>query len=80
MPHDIFRRKLDVFTQICTPTSIDADIVQQAIHSSFQDFEDALQYYSALRIKADVIITRNGKDFTESTIPVMTAAEYIATI
>ena len=29
---------------------------------------------------ADVIITRNGKDFIASKLPVMTAAEYLATL
>ena len=44
------------------------------------DFEDAMQYYTAVKAKADVIITRNGKDFAASKLPVMTAAEYLATI
>ncbi len=39
-----------------------------------------MQYYTALNAKADVIITRNGKDFAASKIPVMTATEYLATI
>ena len=37
-----------------------------------------MQYYTALNAKADIIITRNGKDFTASNLPVMTATEYIA--
>ena len=48
--------------------------------SQFKDFEDAMQYYSALKAKADIIITRNGKDFTASQIPVMTATEYLDSI
>ena len=48
--------------------------------SQFNDFEDAMQYYTAVKAKADVIITRNGKDFAVSKLPVMTAAEYLATI
>ena len=48
--------------------------------SQFNDFEDAMQYYTAVKAKADVIITRNGKDFAASKLPVMTAAEYLATI
>ena len=46
--------------------------------SQFKDFEDAMQYYTALKAKADFIITRNGKDFTASKIPVMTATEFLA--
>ena len=33
--------------------------------------------YSALLAQAEAIITRNGKDFTNSTLPVMTAKEYL---
>ena len=78
MPHEIMMDKLDVFCQICTPTRVDVSVVKQAIHSSFTDFEDALQYFSALTVSADCIITRNGNDFGASHIPVMTAVEFLA--
>ena len=51
--------------------------IDDALASQFDDFEDALQYYSALQAKAEAIITRNGKDFTSSKLPVMTAGEYL---
>ena len=50
------------------------------LDTKFNDFEDAMQYYTALRAKADIIITRNGKDFAASRLPVMTATEYLATL
>ena len=63
--------------QLTHVSTEDERVVDDAIASKFTDFEDALQYYSALKAKADMIITRNGKDFTMSRIPVMTAAEYL---
>ena len=45
---------------------------------SFKDFEDGLQYYTALEHQADIIITRNLKDFKTSKIPVMTADSYLS--
>ena len=49
--------------------------------SDFTDFEDALQYFSAIQSnKVDVIITRNTKDFKHSKIPVFTPQEYLATL
>lgn len=48
--------------------------------SNFKDFEDALQYYSALSVKADVIITRNAKDFAQSTIPVNSPLQFLKSI
>lgn len=45
--------------------------------SNFKDFEDGLQYYSAIENEQEVIITRDLKDFKESRVPVMTADEYL---
>ncbi len=45
---------------------------------SFSDFEDGLQYYTALENELQMIITRNLKDFKNSKIPVMTARSYLA--
>lgn len=45
---------------------------------NFPDFEDGLQYYSAMENQIDVIITRNKKDFKNSKIPVLTAKEFLA--
>lgn len=51
--------------------------IDLALISKFPDFEDAFQYYTALRNNASVIITRNPKDFTESRIPIMSAEAYV---
>ena len=58
----------------------DERTVDDSLASQFKDFEDAMQYYTAVNAKADVIITRNGKDFAASKLPVMTATEYLATL
>lgn len=48
-------------------------------HSKFADYEDGLQYFSALEVSnIESIITRDKKDFKHSSIPLMTAAEFIA--
>lgn len=51
--------------------------IDSALNSGFPDFEDAIQYFSALDQSIDFIITRNKKDFGKSSIPVMTAEEFI---
>ncbi len=48
--------------------------------TDFKDFEDALQYYSALENRNDVIITRNLKDFQKSKIPALTAEQFLQRI
>ena len=44
----------------------------------FKDFEDGIQYYSALESQCKIIITRNMKDFKNSSIPVLSPKEYLA--
>ena len=61
-----------------TIVSMGKKVVNQALDAQWSDFEDALQYYTALNAGADVIITRNAKDFKQAELPVMTASEYLA--
>ena len=74
------RNLLSNFRQLSRVAAANERTVDDSLASQFKDFEDAMQYYTALRAKADIIITRNGKDFANSKIPVMTAGEYLATI
>jgi predicted nucleic acid-binding protein len=68
-------RKLKLIVQVL---SLDDKIVELALNDSdFKDFEDGLQYYTALEYGLDSIITRNLKDFKRSLIPVMTADQYL---
>ena len=45
--------------------------------TDFKDFEDAIQYHTALENGIDIIITRNKKDFKNSKLPIMAAKEYL---
>lgn len=65
--------------QLVRITTADERVVDDALASSFDDYEDALQYYSALTRKVDAIITRNIKDFQYSQIAVLTADEFLGT-
>ena len=71
-------RKFKILTLVL---SIDDKIIDLALNDSgFGDFEDAIQYYSAIENSQEILITRNLKDFKTSKIPVMTASEFIKTI
>jgi len=71
-------RKFKVLVELL---SLDDKITELALSDeSFPDFEDGLQYYSAIENEIDIIITRNKKDFKNSKLPVLTAKEYLATI
>ena len=48
------------------------NILRKAMKSNFNDFEDAIQYYSAVQLgKIDIITTRYLKDFKKSELPVL---------
>ena len=57
-------------------TTVDRQTVDMALVSDFDDLEDAMQYYSAISSKVDVVLTRNKKDFVEANVPVMTPDEF----
>jgi len=52
-------------------------IIDLALNSDFSDFEDAIQYYSALENNIDVLITRNLKDYKKAQISVLTAHDFL---
>lgn len=69
-------RKFKVLVEVL---SLDDKITELALSDDdFPDFEDGLQYYSAIENQIDIIITRNKKDFKNSKIPVLSAKEYLA--
>jgi len=58
--------------------TINEKIVELALSSGFKDFEDAIQYYSALEENLEYLITRNKEDYKESGIIICNAKEYLA--
>ena len=71
------RKLLGNFRQLSQITTADEKVVDAALASSFEDYEDALQYYSALTRNVDVIVTRNKKDFTSANIPILLPKELL---
>ncbi|MDI1235793.1 MAG: PIN domain-containing protein [bacterium] len=58
-------------------TTENEDIVRNAMQSKFTDLEDAIQYFSALNSKIDVIITQNLHDFKHSDIAVLSPEMFL---
>jgi predicted nucleic acid-binding protein len=80
IPEAEVRRILRKFKVLVNVLPMDDKITDLALNSEFRDFEDAIQYYTAIENDQDLIITRNQPDFKESKIPVMTAGEFIKSI
>ena len=77
---DKVMEKLRKFKIISEVAGVDETIIEKGLNSTFTDFEDSLQYFCALKSECDALITRNQKDFKESTIPVFSADEYLMSI
>ena len=58
--------------------SVDETTIFQALQSHISDFEDAIIDVTATNIKADIILTRNKKDFINSNNKVLTPEEFLS--
>ena len=54
--------KIRKFKVLCSISMMDDEVIEKAINSNFKDFEDAMQYFSALASNCHLIVTRNEKD------------------
>ncbi len=71
------RKAISKFKVLVEVLPIDDKILELSLASDFSDFEDAVQYYTAIENRMDVIITRNKKDFKNIALPVLTAKEFL---
>lgn len=60
--------------------TVDEATIDLALNSNFSDFEDGVQFYAAKSAGANIIITRNIKDYKESTIKVLTPEQFLKTL
>ena len=61
-----------------TPVDLTAQVLIQAIDASFSDFEDAIQFHSALHAKVACIITRNPDHFPKTPLSILSPSEFLA--
>jgi len=73
------QRALVLLRDTFEPVACDPQVLSQAIDAGMKDFEDAIQYFSALRAEAVALITRNPGHFPRSGLAVVTPAEFLAT-
>lgn len=69
-----FLRRLVTFCQIAT---VDRTVINMAIMTNFTDFEDAIQYSTAVISQLDAIVTRNPQDFAVISPRILTPTQLI---
>ncbi len=57
---------------------VDHVVLNSALNSSIDDFEDAVLHESAILTDLDAIITRNVRDFTSASLPVYLPKTFLA--
>jgi predicted nucleic acid-binding protein len=76
-PRSEIRACLRDLRRTLTILSVNEEIIDLALSSSFTDFEDAIQYYTAVQNDIPFLITRNTKDYKKPRITICTAQEYL---
>ena len=74
---DKARKKLLKFKTLVTVLSVTDKVVELALSSDFKDFEDGLQYFTAIENNLKTLLTRNLKDYKTAEITVMTAEQFL---
>lgn len=74
---DQAKKKLLKFKTIVTVLAVTDKIIELALASDFKDFEDAVQYFTAIENNIKLLLTRNLKDYKSAGIPIMTAEQFL---
>lgn len=67
-------RKLRILLHIIDSSEA---VVDKALNSDFSDFEDAIQYYTALEYGISVILTRNLRDYKNASVIIQTPEAFL---
>lgn len=74
---DQARKKLLKFKTLVTVLAVTDKVVELALSSDFKDFEDGMQYFTAIENNLNTLLTRNLKDYKTAEISVMTAEQFL---
>jgi predicted nucleic acid-binding protein len=77
---DQARKKLLKFKTLVSVLSVNDKTIELALASDFKDFEDAIQYYTAIENGLSILLTRNLRDFKKAEITVLTAEQFLKAI
>ena len=78
IPVDKFYDLIQTFRPIFTIVPLGTDVIDKALDLRANDFEDALQYFSAVQANADCLVTRNIKDYGFAKMEVLNSQTFLA--
>jgi len=71
------REKVKMIMKLVETLPVSKSTVEKAAYSDFKDFEDAIQNFCAKENQIKVIVTRNVKDYSKSSLAIQTPKEFI---
>jgi len=74
----VAERALRLMRDIFTAVPLNTQVLNQAMDAEFRDFEDAIQFHSAVYAGAECLITRDADHFPSTAFPVLSPAEFLA--
>jgi predicted nucleic acid-binding protein len=74
---EVARRAVEELLATLNVCALDRFILEDAHRLGFTDYEDAVQYASATASGLDAIVTRNLKDYKNTTLPVFAPADFL---
>lgn len=74
------RKVLAKFKTIVDVLAVDDKVIELAIASDFDDFEDAIQYNTAIENNIKILLTRNLKDYRKASIQVMNPETFLSSL
>ena len=80
LSRDEARQALRGLLKLFEIASVNRSVIDKALRSKIEDFEDAILEQAARLVGAEAIITRNTKDFHRSSINALDPAELLAAI
>ena len=73
-------KALQLMRNVFTPVPLSVQILSQAIDAGYNDFEDAIQFHSAVHADAECLITRDTDHFPGTDIPVLSPAGFLVSL
>jgi len=74
------RNTLRKFKTLVSVATFDDTILELSLGDDFNDFEDGIQYFTALEYSCQAIVTRNKKDFKNSQISILSPKEFLSLV
>ena len=80
MPHPAARQALQKLLELFEIAPVNRAVLEEALKSKLADFEDAVLDQAGRLAGAEVVVTRNQKDFRHATLKVLGPDELLASL